>query len=155
MATIALTNRCGKPSLSLRERGLKYTVIDTMGTACPSLSLRERGLKLLCNEHALQRFYVALLARAWIEMSPAYKLLSLFATSLSLRERGLKYLYSLGEFDDGKVALLARAWIEMFAKHRYYLCCLVALLARAWIEMRLYKTIYPLVIGRSPCESVD
>ena len=53
------------------------------------------------------------------------------------------------------VALLARAWIEMAQIYFAGWVAHVALLARAWIEMRLYKTIYPLVIGRSPCESVD
>ena len=56
-------------SLSLRERGLKSPSATQPGAEGQSLSLRERGLK--CKNAGVQRQSeeVALLARAWIEIT--------------------------------------------------------------------------------------
>ena len=75
---------------------------------------------------------VALLARAWIE--------------ISTRPRSNRH---------HDVALLARAWIEITTIDTAQRRKMVALLARAWIEILLLHT--PLCVNqsRSPCESVD
>ena len=56
-------------SLSLRERGLKLINRLRSMALLLSLSLRERGLKLYLLYQSWPSPGVALLARAWIEMS--------------------------------------------------------------------------------------
>ena len=78
-----------------------------------SLSLRERGLKYLFRwqfKNGVED--VALLARAWIEIT-----------------------FLVGATLAAIVALLARAWIEMFCWLVLGVLVVVALLARAWIEI--------------------
>ena len=56
-------------SLSLRERGLKSEEAIWDKEKKWSLSLRERGLKLASRRNIAVACKVALLARAWIEIS--------------------------------------------------------------------------------------
>ena len=56
-------------SLSLRERGLKYRNMGIYAIHLQSLSLRERGLKSNQKRTFVLSSLVALLARAWIEIS--------------------------------------------------------------------------------------
>ena len=58
-------------SLSLRERGLKCPETNRYKYASMSLSLRERGLKSFIMDVKANRYEVALLARAWIEIITA------------------------------------------------------------------------------------
>ena len=81
-----------RESLSLRERGLKSASCRNIAVACKSLSLRERGLKYYQFAKFHEHFFVALLARAWIEIAFPF--------------RAYWRVY---------VALLARAWIEIRA----------------------------------------
>ena len=119
-------------SLSLRERGLKSQEAIRNEEKKWSLSLRERGLKLLFKDIPSDICRVALLARAWIEISRVTTF-SPWSKSLSLRERGLKYNHRIGDDKKWQVALLARAWIEM----------VMPLIWFNWVSRR------------SPCESVD
>ena len=77
-----------------------------------SLSLRERGLKSDEAVRDEEKKCVALLARAWIEITVTHCIAW-----------------------QTKVALLARAWIEMFCWLVLGVLVVVALLARAWIEI--------------------
>ena len=74
----------------MRERGLKLFPRLINGLLLLSLSLRERGLKCLLLQTLSLIHGVALLARAWIEIS-------------AITDIGF----------DSRVALLARAWIEI------------------------------------------
>ena len=98
--------------------------------------MRERGLKSggLCK--VPKRHFVALLARAWIEMSGTGPKDWSLNLSLSLRERGLKSVARRTQVAVTIVALLARAWIEIYKCLHKIGARLVALLARAWIEIR-------------------
>ena len=142
-----------------------------------SLSLRERGLKWLVRVYRYLHRQVALLARAWIEMSthpkrgtPCYsrspcesvdwnprtlKINCPWVRSLSLRERGLKCNLFINSWKASLVALLARAWIEINRRGKETHLQTVALLARAWIEISVKKGDFMRVFRRSPCESVD
>ena len=80
-------------------------------------------------------FAVALLARAWIEITKSFTEHGIVIGSLSLRERGLKLWQHWRDFNGENVALLARAWIEISLASRLALTVHVALLARAWIEI--------------------
>ena len=84
-------------SLSLRERGLKCPRSSPDAAAKSSLSLRERGLKSIDVLRIKYKQLVALLARAWIEIT-----------------------YDDAYGGDSTVALLARAWIEIPLIPIYY-----------------------------------
>ena len=60
-------------SLSLRERGLKFYESPHDRNDDRSLSLRERGLKYLGIQTIIDNILVALLARAWIEITATDK----------------------------------------------------------------------------------
>ena len=78
-------------SLPLRERGLKFNVLNLHPSQAPSLPLRERGLKFrVSSTHDLGG-----------------------TQSLPLRERGLKLDVRVEAPNYGQVAPLAGAWIEI------------------------------------------
>ena len=77
-------------------------------------------------------FFVALFARAWIEITNA----------------------CVVHFKSD-VALFARAWIEMNMLIIYIINTHVALFARAWIEIMSLEKATDLTVSRPLCEGVD
>ena len=76
--------------------------------------MRGRGLKYRVPPASFGAIFVALFARAWIEI-----------------------FSSATEIADMMVALFARAWIEIFCTLQAYIFAYkVALFARAWIEIQ-------------------
>ncbi len=119
-----------------------------------SPSLRGRGLKcnILCP--AFVPSYVALFARAWIEIFTAPSL-STQVSSPSLRGRGLKSRLQRKMSQGMSVALFARAWIEIGVKRPSRSSSSVALFARAWIEISSMTMKYFPVYCRPLHEGVD
>ena len=76
-------------SLPSRERGLKSFLTTAFAVAVLSLPSRERGLKFIYVPYNLDRFSVAPLAGAWIEIS-CNEHTKIESKSLPSRERGLK-----------------------------------------------------------------
>ena len=83
-----------------------------------SPSLRGRGLKYINTVSVKRVVYVALFARAWIEIDRQQR----------------KRIYRL-------VALFARAWIEIDVFFAVAFGNIVALFTRAWIEIKSNKNI--------------
>ena len=98
--------------------------------------------------------YVALFARAWIEIASRWFIffmyfVALFARAwIEIKYEDLKNLAT-------SVALFARAWIEIRMRKSHSSVSSVALFARAWIEMPFIISPFALMPCRPLCEGVD